>query len=70
MSHIRRSTVEDSLYDQLRSQMSQLRWNYVESEVITKGDSDLSVLRNFKKTLAALTDEFSHEGSFNSDRKA
>lgn len=58
------------MYDQLRSQLSQLRWHSVESEVVLRGDSDITILRNFKSTLLSLKEEFSHEGSFNSDKKA
>ena len=58
------------MYDQLRSQLSQLRWHSVESEIMIQGDSDLSILRNFKSTLMTLKEEFQSEGSFNTDRKA
>lgn len=45
---------EGELYDQLASQIGQLRWSSLESDVIVKGGSEMATLHNMRNVLLTL----------------
>lgn len=52
---------EGELYDQLASQIGQLRWSSIQSDVVISGGSEMATLHNMRNVLLTLQQEFSSQ---------